>query len=64
MPEKKSFRDWRKEKGYTTRFVSEQLGISIYSVNAKERGEARFTKLEQCSLCKLYDITLEQVQRE
>lgn len=61
--EKKTFRDWRKEKGYTTRFVSEKLDITAPTLTAKERGKYPFTKLQEAILCELYSIKIDQVRR-
>ena len=61
MLEQKTFRDWRKERGYTTKYVAGVLEISPTALTARERGEVMFTKLQQKILCDLYRISIKQV---
>ena len=60
---KKTFREWRKEKGFTTKFVSGKLDIAAPTLTAKERGKYPFTKVQESILCELYGIKSEQVAR-
>lgn len=64
MLEQKTFRDWRKERGYTTKYVAGVLEISPTALTARERRGRGFSKLEQKILCELYNIRIEQVLRE
>lgn len=61
MPEQKTYRDWRKERGYTTKYVAGILEISPTTLTAKERGDVKFTKLQQKMLCDVYKISIEQI---
>lgn len=54
--EKKSFREWRKERGYTTKYVADKLGITVPTLTAKERGKYDFTVLQKKILCDLYGV--------
>lgn len=58
---KKTLREWRKEKGLTIAYVSSQLGLSPFSLNAKERGERQFTMRQLKILCDLYSISLKDI---
>lgn len=60
--EKKSFREWRKERGYTTAFVASKLGITTPTLTAKERGKFKFTMIQKKLLCELLEITIDQVK--
>lgn len=59
---KKTLRMWRKEKGLTVAYVSSQLNISPFSLNAKERGERPFTMNQLKALCELYSINLKDIE--
>lgn len=61
--ERKSLRSWRKERGFTTKFVSDKLGIATPTLTAKERGKYPFTKVQEAILCDLYNIKVEQIAR-
>lgn len=50
-------RDIRKQKGFTTKYVAEQLGIKPRSLNKKERDNS-FTTLQLSKLCELYDVRI------
>ncbi len=54
----KTFREWRKEKGLTSSYVADKLGISVYTLNAKERGDSNFNLRQRKALCDLYDIKI------
>lgn len=62
MQEIKTFREWRKTKGYTAEYVAKELEISIYTLNAKERGDWDFNQLQKKVLCELYGIDPSQVK--
>lgn len=47
-------------KGYTTKYVAEQLGITPRSLNRKER-ENKFTTLQVEILCELYKVNINEV---
>ena len=59
--EKKTLREWRELKGYTTKFVANQLGVSPLTLTAKERGDIDFTAAQVNRLCELYRVTLDEV---
>ena len=61
--EKKTFREWRKVKGLTTKYVGERLDITAPTLTAKERGKYPFTKVQEMILCELYGVKIEQVIR-
>ena len=55
-----SARELRKRKGYTTKYVAEQLGITTRSLNRKERDNS-FTTLQWAKLCELYGVSIDEV---
>lgn len=61
MIEKKTFRDWRITRGYTTKYVAGVLKTKPTTLTRKERKGYGFSKLEQKLLCDLYGISLSQV---
>lgn len=61
--EKKSFREWRKERGYTTAFVASKLGITTATLTAKERGKYSFTIAQKTIMCELYEISAEMIKK-
>lgn len=50
-------REIRKEKGFTSKFVAEKLGIKTSTLNRKERNNS-FTILQMEKLCELYGVEL------
>lgn len=62
MEEIKTFREWRKEKGYTTKYIASKIGITPYTLNRKEYGKADFTKVQEMLLCNIYEIKMSQVK--
>lgn len=54
----KTFRQWRKENGLTSKFVADKLGISVYTLNSKERGDSAFSLRQRKMLCDLYGIDI------
>lgn len=55
-----TLKDIRIQKGYTTKYVAEQLGITPRSLNKKER-ENKFTVLQVETLCELYQVKIDEV---
>lgn len=58
---KKTLREWRHERGYTTEFVAEQIGLSRYTLNQKEVGRKDFSNLQTKLLCDLYHISFDDI---
>ena len=58
---KKTLREWRHERGYTTEFVAEQIGLSKYTLNQKEVGRRDFSNLQTKFLCDLYHISFDDI---
>lgn len=58
---KKTLREWRELKGYTTKFVANRLGVSPLTLTAKERGDIDFTAAQVNQLCNMYGVTLDEV---
>ena len=52
-----TLREIRKQKGLTTKYVAEKLGIKPRSLNKKERDNS-FTVLQLQILCDLYGVSL------
>ena len=59
---KKTFREWRKEAGLTSSYVAKNIGLSTYTLNAKERGDKPFTCFQTKLLCDLYKVEIDDVQ--
>lgn len=59
----KSFKEWREEHGYTTKFIANKLGISVYTYRLKENGKKDFNLLQKQALCELYGIESSQVKK-
>ena len=57
----KTLREWRHERGYTTEFVAEQIGLSKYTLNQKEVGRRDFSNLQTKLLCDLYHISFDDI---
>ena len=55
-----TFREIRKQKGFTTEYVAEKLGIKPRTLNRKER-ENSFGALQKGILCKMYDVKIEEI---
>ena len=55
-----TFRELRKSKGLTTKYVAEKLGIKDTTLTRKER-ENRFNALQVYALCELYGVKLEEI---
>lgn len=53
-------REIRKEKGLTSKFVAEKLGIKTSTLNRKERDNS-FTVLQLGKLCELYGVELKEI---
>lgn len=60
---RKTWREWRNEKGYRTSFVAELLGITPSTVCHKENGYGDFNIDETAILLDLYGIDFNQVIR-
>lgn len=58
----KTLREWRKEKGYTTKFVADYLGLATFTLNRKERGQKSFSCYQTKRLCELYNIEYSDVK--
>lgn len=57
---KKTVREWRKEKGLSTDYVADKLGIKRETLTRKERNDD-FTLFQLKLLCELFKIELEQI---
>ena len=55
-----TFREIRKQKGLTSEYVADQLGIKPRTLNKKER-ENSFGTFQKGILCRLYDVKIEEV---
>ena len=53
-------RDWRKVKGYSTKYVAEHLGIKTATLNRKERND-EFSTFQLKLLCELFGINVNQI---
>ena len=58
---KKTLREWRHERGYTTEFVAEQIGLSKYTLNQKEVGRRDFSNLQTKLLCDFMGGTITDI---
>lgn len=56
-------REARKAKGLNTDYVANKLGISVYTLNLKERKKTikAFKPLQAKELCGLYEVSIEQL---
>lgn len=55
-----NLRDLRKIKGYTVKYVADQLGIKPRTLNKKERDNS-FTVLQMEKLCELYNVRINEI---
>lgn len=60
---RKTWREWRNEKGYRTSYVAKLLGITANTVCHKENGYGDFNIDETAILLDLYGIEFNQVIR-
>lgn len=60
--ETKTLKSWRIANGYTTKFIADKLGLSVYTYRRKENGKASFKLVEQQILCELYGIGHDQIE--
>ena len=51
----------RQERGWSAEKLAELLNTTRSSVNMKERGERPFTLDEACSLCDIFNLTLDEL---
>lgn len=56
-------RELREKKGFTTKYIAEQLGIKPTTLTKKERTNsfAAFNSLQIGKLCELYDVKVEEL---
>ena len=68
MPEQKTFREWRKEKGLTVKYIIQTLkskydiSISEWQLNDREKNQNKFTPKEIQSLCRIYGKTIDEIK--
>ena len=55
-----TFRELRKSRGLTTKYVAEKLGIKTTTLTRKERNNS-FNTLQVKTLCDLYGVNVEEV---
>lgn len=53
-------REIREQKGYTTKYVAEKLGIKRESLTRKERNNT-FSALQLEKLCEVYDVRIDEI---
>lgn len=58
---KKDFRTIRKEKGFSSSFVANKLGLPDWKFRDRERNPWRFTNNEIATLLILYDVNYEEI---
>lgn len=59
--DKKTFKEWRKEKGITASFVAKKLGITEQCLYNKEQGKSEWKLNEGLMLFSIYNVEADQV---